>query len=82
MNRVVRFASNVFDRFAGFEGEYLLYLTEKRVKGAERGDAKMAAGFVQRLPSTASACASWGSSALSRLPDNNSANSLSVSATG
>jgi hypothetical protein len=33
----------VFACFAGFEGEYLLYLTEKRAKQAERGGAKPAA---------------------------------------
>ena len=36
----------VFAHFAGFEGEYFVYLTEKRVKWAERGGAKVVAGVV------------------------------------
>ena len=43
--RVARFVPNVFVRFAGFEGEYLVYLTEKRVKWAEIGGAKMMTGY-------------------------------------
>ena len=46
ITRVVRFVPNVFVHFTGFKGEYLVYLTEKRVKWAERGGAKMAAGVV------------------------------------
>ena len=49
---VIRFASNVFVHFAGFEGEYYVYLTEKRVKWAERGDAKMVAIVLNKAPST------------------------------
>jgi len=44
--RVIRFVPIVFDHFVGFEGEYLLYLTEKREKWAERGGAKMVARVV------------------------------------
>jgi len=34
----------------GFEGEELLYLTEKRMKGVEKGGAKRMTGFNHRLP--------------------------------
>jgi len=37
-----------FVHFAGFEGEYLSYLTEKRVKGAEKSDEKMVALLLTR----------------------------------
>ena len=42
--------SSVFAYFAGFEGEYLLYLTEKRVERAEKDDAKMVAGLFTQAP--------------------------------
>ena len=51
---VIRFASNVFVHFAGFEGEYYVYLTEKRVKWAERGDAKVVAIVLNKAPSASS----------------------------
>ena len=41
---------NVFVRFAGFEGEYYVYLTDKCVKWAERGDAKMVVGLLSQAP--------------------------------
>jgi hypothetical protein len=44
ISRVVRFAPSYFAHFAGFEGEYLLYLTEKRVKWAEKGGVKDGGG--------------------------------------
>ena len=37
--------SSIYTRF---EGEYWMYLTEKRVKEAERGDAKMVAGLLSQ----------------------------------
>ena len=40
---VVRFVPDIFVRFAGFEGEYHGYLTEKRVNRAKTDGAKMAA---------------------------------------
>jgi len=46
MTRVAGFVPIIFVRFTGFESEYLLNLTEKREKQAERGGAKMAAGVV------------------------------------
>ena len=49
-SRVIIIASDIFARFAGFEGEYLLYLTEKRVKQAEIDDAKMVAGLFTQAP--------------------------------
>ena len=39
----IGFVPDVFARFAGFEGEYLMYLTEKRGKRVETGGAKMTA---------------------------------------
>jgi len=36
--------------FAGFEGEYPLVLTEKRVKWAETGGAKMIAWLLKQAP--------------------------------
>ena len=47
---VIRFASSVFVRFTRFKGEYWVYLTEKRVKWAGRGDAKMVAGLLSQAP--------------------------------
>ena len=50
-SNVIRFASDFFVHFAGFEGEYLKYLTDKRVKWAEKGDVKMVTGLVKQAPS-------------------------------
>jgi hypothetical protein len=41
---------DIFVRFAGFEGEYLTYLTEKRIKWAEIGGAKMMAIVLNKAP--------------------------------
>ena len=51
ISNVIRIASDFFVHFAGFEGEYSKYLTEKRVKWAEKGDVKMVAGLVKHAPS-------------------------------
>jgi len=51
-SNVIRFASDFFVHFAGFEGEYSKYLTEKRVKWAEKGDVKMVTGLVKQAPSS------------------------------
>ena len=44
ITRVARFVPNVFVHFTGFEGEYLVYLTEKRVKWASMRRCKDGGG--------------------------------------
>ena len=50
ISNVIRFASNFFVHFAGFEDEYSKYLTEKRVKWAKKDNAKMVAILMKQAP--------------------------------
>ena len=50
ISSVIRFALDFFVHFVGFEGEYSKYLTEKRMKWAEKDNVKMVAILMKQAP--------------------------------